>query len=91
MRLACHNQTKWTSSGMAMSFSACLWPKQLLRATACMILTSCHTHTVQCLQIALPCCHCRANQTNAEWCLEFTTRGGYQMFHGLSGSDLPPS
>ena len=43
------------------------------------ILTSCHTHSVQGSQIVLPCCHCSTNQTSAECCLEFTSRGGYPM------------
>ena len=55
-----------------------------------MILTSCHTHSVQCSQTILPCNHCNANQTSAECCLEFTTGGGYRMFLGLPGSALPP-
>ena len=51
-----------------------------------MILTSCQTHSVQCLQTVWPCCHCSANQTSAECCRKFTARGGYRMFPGLSGS-----
>ena len=47
-----------------------------------MILTSCQTYSVQCLQIVLPCRHCSANQTSAECCLDFIARGGYPMFHG---------
>ena len=38
------------------------------------IFTSCQTSSVQCPQIVLPCCHCSANQTSAECCLEFTAR-----------------
>uniref|UniRef100_A0A7S4LIZ4 Uncharacterized protein n=1 Tax=Eutreptiella gymnastica TaxID=73025 RepID=A0A7S4LIZ4_9EUGL len=54
-----------------------------------MILTSCQTHSAQCSQIVLPSCHCSANQSSTECCIEFTARGGYRMFHGLSGSALP--
>ena len=61
------------------------------------ILTSCQTHSVRCSLIVLPCCHCSANQTNAECCFAFTAGGGYQplraaieCFLGLSGSAYPP-
>ena len=52
----------------------------------------CHRHmvitTTLSLCIALPCCHRSADQTGAERCLEFTARGGYRMFPGLSRSAL---
>ena len=51
-----------------------------------MILTPCQTQSVQCLQIVLPCCHCSANQTSAECCLEFTIQGGYRMAVCVSSS-----
>ena len=54
------------------------------------ILTSCQTQSVRYSQIVVPCCHRSANQTSTKCCLDFTTRGGYRMFHGLSGSALPP-
>ena len=45
-----------------------------------MILTSCLTYSVHRLQIVLPCCHCSANETSAECCLEFVT-----TWHHLGG------
>ena len=52
----------------------------------------CHKHMVIATILSVPCLavlHRSANQTSAECCLEFTARGGYRMFLGLSGSALP--
>ena len=51
-----------------------------------------HRHKVIARTLSVHCfawLHRSATQTSAECCLEFTTRGGYQMFSGLCGSAHP--
>ena len=48
----------------------------------------CHRHMVIATTLSVHCfaiAHCSANQTSAECCIAFITRGGYRVFLGLSG------